>query len=494
VARVTTTLLSRSRLQRLRLQEGWNLLSLAVTATNVPAQLDAAPPGGPNFVRAVYQWQPGNGRYRSVAANDVINAGSVLWVHSRTNSMTVVQGTEEDPLPPHVPAGGGFIGSAGLLAWSPELPPGVTAWRFAPGSGPWRAGFTGDLTSLSDAPSVVAPGEVIYLHTAQAVDLTPPSARQRVLYYHPDHQGSVAATTDVNGEEAGTMAYHPFGALRQKTDPGDGRALDPHYTFSGKERDDESGLADFGQRAFHPGLGRWLTPDPLFEKGGGPNPYTYVRQNPLKFHDPNGAEIKVVRTIDEKNRKTTYEIHLKAVFMDVSSTKYTAKEVADYAQKLEAKIEKEFTGSGSEKVKSHGRTKEWKYEWKTSVDMRVIDDWSKVEKNDHVFRIVDMTAGGRGDTMLGGMLVNLKANIFKRDPEIYRSAEETGGHEFGHTAGLPHDNSWPNLMMDGSLRDNGVANIGLQQIKAIFEAQEANKLNQREKVMDELDEIARRRR
>ena len=41
-------------------------------------------------------------------------------------------------------------------------------------------------------------------------------------------------------------------------------ALNPlHYKFTGKERDAESGLDNFGARYYASGLGRFMSPDPL---------------------------------------------------------------------------------------------------------------------------------------------------------------------------------------------------------------------------------------
>ena len=53
VARVTGSLSANPRLQRLRVYPGWNLCSLAVTATHALTQLSA---GNPQLIRAAYRW------------------------------------------------------------------------------------------------------------------------------------------------------------------------------------------------------------------------------------------------------------------------------------------------------------------------------------------------------------------------------------------------------------------------------------------------------
>jgi len=66
------------------------------------------------------------------------------------------------------------------------------------------------------------------------------------------------------------------------------------YKFTGKERDNESGLDNFGKRYFGFSLGRFMTPDPIGvmkQKLIDPqqwNMYAYVRNNPLRFTDPTG--------------------------------------------------------------------------------------------------------------------------------------------------------------------------------------------------------------
>jgi len=63
--------------------------------------------------------------------------------------------------------------------------------------------------------------------------------------------------------------------------------------FTGKERDAESGLDNFGARYDSSSLGRFMTPDPLLNSGrpGSPqtwNRYSYALNNPLKIVDPFG--------------------------------------------------------------------------------------------------------------------------------------------------------------------------------------------------------------
>ena len=65
------------------------------------------------------------------------------------------------------------------------------------------------------------------------------------------------------------------------------------HKFTGKERDSESGLDDFGARYDSSSIGRYLSPDEPFvdQHSGNPqswNLYAYVQNNPVNSTDPTG--------------------------------------------------------------------------------------------------------------------------------------------------------------------------------------------------------------
>ncbi len=68
---------------------------------------------------------------------------------------------------------------------------------------------------------------------------------------------------------------------------GDGRY---NYKYNGKEYQDELGLNmyDYGARNYDPSIGRWMNIDPLTDVLSNLSPYNYVKNNPVKFIDPNG--------------------------------------------------------------------------------------------------------------------------------------------------------------------------------------------------------------
>ena len=66
----------------------------------------------------------------------------------------------------------------------------------------------------------------------------------------------------------------------------------PPRTFTGKERDSETGFSYFGARYYDSDLMTgWLSVDPMADKYPGLSPYAYCAWNPVKLVDSDGEEI-----------------------------------------------------------------------------------------------------------------------------------------------------------------------------------------------------------
>ncbi|MDP2188416.1 MAG: RHS repeat-associated core domain-containing protein, partial [Sphingobacteriaceae bacterium] len=107
-----------------------------------------------------------------------------------------------------------------------------------------------------------------------------------IFFYHSDHLGSSSFLTDGGGIATQHLQYMPFGedlVHQQNT-----AAYYTPYTFSGKERDMETGLSYFGARYYDAGLSIWLSVDPLTERYPNLTPYQYCKNNPIIYVDPNG--------------------------------------------------------------------------------------------------------------------------------------------------------------------------------------------------------------
>lgn len=97
-----------------------------------------------------------------------------------------------------------------------------------------------------------------------------------------DGLGNVSGLVDAaSGVTTARYEYGPFGEPLRCTGPA---AHTNPFRFSTRFHDDESDLVCFGHRYYHPQLGRWLSRDPLEEKGGL-NLFAYVDNQPTDESD-----------------------------------------------------------------------------------------------------------------------------------------------------------------------------------------------------------------
>jgi RHS repeat-associated protein len=130
-----------------------------------------------------------------------------------------------------------------------------------------------------------------------------------LYFHHSDWLGTERVRTDITGASCETIASLPFGD--NQTISGTCGDVDAHH-FTGKERDSESGLDNFGARYNASTMGRFMSPDPKIlsirhiinpQKW---NKYAYTINNPLRYFDPNGMEeIEVqLRSFIQANTRT----------------------------------------------------------------------------------------------------------------------------------------------------------------------------------------------
>jgi len=110
-----------------------------------------------------------------------------------------------------------------------------------------------------------------------------------VHYYFSNHLGSHSMVTSATGSCEQDIDYFPYGGIIVDHCPN----VAQHYRFTGKERDSESGLDNFGARYNASSMGRFMTPDPSnlsvdFWLPQTWNRYAYALNNPLAVVDRNG--------------------------------------------------------------------------------------------------------------------------------------------------------------------------------------------------------------
>jgi len=115
-----------------------------------------------------------------------------------------------------------------------------------------------------------------------------PAPRQIIRYQFGNHLGSASLELDTGAQVISYEEYYPYGstsyqAVRSQTE------TPKRYRYTGKERDEETGLYYHGARYYAPWLGRWTSTDPagLLD---GINVFSYVHNRPVMATDPGGCQ------------------------------------------------------------------------------------------------------------------------------------------------------------------------------------------------------------
>ncbi|MGD1932722.1 MAG: RHS repeat-associated core domain-containing protein [Leptolyngbyaceae cyanobacterium] len=87
-----------------------------------------------------------------------------------------------------------------------------------------------------------------------------------------------------------SIVYDSFGQVTSETDP----AFDFRFGYTGRERDEESGMLYYRARYFNPAVGTFVGEDPLGFDAGDANLYRYVFNSPTNYTDPSGMQTDVM--------------------------------------------------------------------------------------------------------------------------------------------------------------------------------------------------------
>lgn len=123
----------------------------------------------------------------------------------------------------------------------------------------------------------------------QGGDGSPP---QLIRYQCGNHLTSVSLELDFTAQVISYEEYYPYGGSSYQAVAQSVRAAAKRYRYTGKERDDESGLNYHGARYYAPWLGRWTSTDPA-GPADGHNLYQYCHANPCGTFDPSGTQTEV---------------------------------------------------------------------------------------------------------------------------------------------------------------------------------------------------------
>ena len=161
VARVTGSLGTTLRIQRFRLHRGWNLLSVAVSATNGLHQVTN---GHPSVLssQGIFTWNQPTLTWVPLSPGQ-LPAGTVLWLHAATNAVLAMIGTYAEPTNRTVNTSGGFLPSAGLEVWDVRSAisnlPSAIAWTFDRSVPRWLSWLSSPLQSHPICPTSSPQGQ-----------------------------------------------------------------------------------------------------------------------------------------------------------------------------------------------------------------------------------------------------------------------------------------------------------------------------------------------
>ncbi|HLW33177.1 MAG TPA: RHS repeat-associated core domain-containing protein, partial [Aequorivita sp.] len=116
-------------------------------------------------------------------------------------------------------------------------------------------------------------------------------------YYVSDHLGNSSVAVQATGNRINLEEYYPFGETSF------GSFQYKRYRYNGKEKDEESGLYEYGQRYYAPWLCRFVSVDPIAEDYSYYSSYNYAGNKPITKVDLEGLQESDAKTDTVKGSK-----------------------------------------------------------------------------------------------------------------------------------------------------------------------------------------------
>jgi RHS repeat-associated protein len=112
---------------------------------------------------------------------------------------------------------------------------------------------------------------------------------------------------DENANIISYEEYYPYGETSYRAGRNIAEVGLKRYRYTGKEKDEESGLYYYGARYYNSMIGIFISVDPEFEKYPEVSPYTYCLNNPMKFIDPDGKKVQIIFEENGQEQTVQYE-------------------------------------------------------------------------------------------------------------------------------------------------------------------------------------------
>ncbi|HEX4966044.1 MAG TPA: RHS repeat-associated core domain-containing protein, partial [Thermoanaerobaculia bacterium] len=176
----------------------------------------------------------------------------------------------------------------------------------------------------------------IALVEARTLGDEPGLPAQLIRFQLGNHLGSASLELDDQAEVISYEEYFPYGstayqAVRSQIE------TPKRYRYTGKERDEESGLHFYGARYYASWLPRFLSVDPMAKRYLGQSPYGYAANNPTTLVDVRGerpGEPELSRALDRLKELSTKLPTNSEYFPNVTP--------AEFMEQLEARIREPY--------------------------------------------------------------------------------------------------------------------------------------------------------
>jgi RHS repeat-associated protein len=191
----------------------------------------------------------------------------------------------------------------------------------------------------------------------------------KIRYQFENHLGSASLELDTQGLVISYEEYFPYGGTSFIAGTNQKEVKLKEYRYSGKERDDTTGLYYYGARYYAPWLGRWMSCDPKGMEGSKFNMYWYTSGNPINRIDPDGQKDKNNNSLSDYDVKKN-GVYNSVTFKGENTVLHEGAIKAGFSNWKEALNKGIFINSKGGKVLSNKEIKGWFSE---------TGEWKKVE-------------------------------------------------------------------------------------------------------------------
>jgi RHS repeat-associated protein len=141
-----------------------------------------------------------------------------------------------------------------------------------------------------------------YLHGDATDQVFADDSFVEILWALDDNQGSVrdVLNYDPTTDTSSVFNHRQFDGFGKITAETNG-AIEFRYAYTGEYFDEDTGLQYHWYRWYDPGVGRWVSEDPIGIDGGDPNFSRYVENSPTNYTDPNGLSKGQGRTVRRRH-------------------------------------------------------------------------------------------------------------------------------------------------------------------------------------------------